>query len=176
MNSPSSWGSLRPPPARVALLCFSLFPSVCHLIWVLGWLPVLSWDLLGRGRGPHPGRRARLCLLHATSPVIRVQIPAAFGTVVLREASRRTEGLWCGCGSGGGCGEGRRGRWVSLPLEGPTQKGTDRGTALRPTGWYSKTVRLAFGRWTGWDRSIGHSANRTCPDLPVFPTRSPAAL
>lgn len=89
---------LQPGWLSSVLVCFLLFVI---LFWGLGWLPVLSWDLLGRGRGPHPGTRARLCLLHATSPVIRVQIPAAFGTVVLRGVPGG-QGLWgCGCGSGG---------------------------------------------------------------------------
>nr|KAF6272635.1 calmodulin 3 [Myotis myotis] len=58
MNSPSSWGSLRPPPpARVALLCFGLFPSVCHLILGAG---VASSPVLGPAReGTRPSPRQK---------------------------------------------------------------------------------------------------------------------
>lgn len=83
--------------------------------------------------------------------------------------------LWGG-GVGGVRGKGDLDAGILYHLRGQLRKGRTEGTALRPTGWYSETTGLAFGRWTGWDRSIGHSANRTCPDLPMFPMRSPAAL
>lgn len=113
----------RPPGGASALLLrpgWLSSVSVCLLLfvilfWVLGWLLVLSWDLLGRGRGPRPGRRARLCLLHATSPVIRVQIPAPFGTVVLRGVQEDLRG--CGVVDvtlGGFEGQGRLGSWDSF--------------------------------------------------------------
>lgn len=120
--APFPQGSLSPcpPPARVALLHFGLFPLVCHLILGAGVAASPVSGPAREGTRPSPRQESMPMPLHATSPVIPCANPSSLlGQGCGERHSRRTRGseeLWCwlDVAPEEGRGEGSLGSWHSF--------------------------------------------------------------
>lgn len=149
-------GSLCPPPARVALLSFGLFPFMCPLTLGAGVAASPVPGPAGEGMRPRPGRRACLPLLHATSPVIPCAHPSSLsGRGAERgipeglgegDSSRGVDWIWSRMGT--------RESWklaFFFPLEGADSwKGTDRVDAAQvPLADARPSDRILGVGWVG---------------------------